>query len=191
MIVVRVSRTKPGTCIGIMAAGMLLAGCGPTKKPLLPQPPAVHVDRWGTEAAIQRVKNLSREADNLTADSHQLPGRDAADHSRIMQRIFTDLIQTLTLMGTPGDDRVLAQRITIIQTSRASLAGGAPDLRVEPTIDTALRAAVAAALADLSHTDAFEQTDLGTDLDTLSAYLARLDNFPRSSPPSRGRRRSR
>jgi hypothetical protein len=147
---------------------------------VLPQPPATRpVDRWGTNAAIERVRALGRESDNLAADEKELPGRDAADHSRIMQRIFTDLLQILPLMGDANQDRVLKLRMAVIQTARADLASGAAALRIEPTIDNALRNAIAA-LSDLSHTDSFEEADVAKDLDSLSASLNPLDQSERS-----------
>ena len=112
MIVVRVSRPKITTCIGMMLAGTLFAGCTP-KKPALPQPPTTqHIDRWGTEAAIRRVKNLSRESENLAADDHQLPGVDAVDHSRIMQRILINDAEIRQLADPWLDDldEILAGR---------------------------------------------------------------------------------
>jgi hypothetical protein len=152
---------------------MLLLGCTP-KKPALPQPPPPKADRWGTEATLRRVKDLGREADNLAADSQLLPGHDAADHSRIMQRVFTDLLQTLSLLGNPVTDRKLALELTTIQTARAQLASGSTQLRVEPAIDTGLRTADEA-LADISHNDDLEQADIGPLLDKLLAQISRLD----------------
>jgi hypothetical protein len=158
-----------------MLAGSLVPGCGPAPAKVLPQPPATqHSIVWDTEKNLKRVRDLSREAENLATDDKLLPGSDAADHSRLMQRIFTDLLQTLPLLADPGENRVLAQRLAIIQNSRALLANGPRDLAVDPTIDTALRAAQGA-LADISHSDNYEQADLAAPLDKLSAQINRLD----------------
>jgi hypothetical protein len=132
------------------------------------------IDRWGTAASARRIRELGREADNLAADARLLPGHDAADHSRIVQRVFTDLLQILPLLESPAGNRVLAQRLTIIQTSRAKLTSGSTELAMAPTIDTALQAADAA-LADISHGDSFAEADFRTELDTLSAKIDHLD----------------
>jgi hypothetical protein len=177
MSVVRVSWPKARTRFGIAMAGLLLTGCGPSQphNKVLPQPPATqHSFIWNTDKTLERVRNLSREADNLASDAKLLPGNDGTEHSRLMQRVFSDVLQTLPLLANPGEDRVMAQRMTIIQTSRAQLATGSRELAMEPAIDTALRAA-GAALADISHGDNYEQADLGALLDKLSAQINRLD----------------
>jgi hypothetical protein len=183
MTVVRENWPNAGTWLGILMAGMLLGGCTPKGKNSLP-PVAGTVmgsgtmkqstDRWGTDAAKKRVRDLSIEAKTLGDDAKMLPGRDAADHSSKMQGVFTHLLQALPLLQNPDDNRILAQRLTIIETARARLASGAADLAMSPTIDTALRAADAA-LADISHGDNFEQADFADVFDKLSARINRLD----------------
>ncbi len=176
MTVVRVSWPKARRQFGIAMAFLLISGCGPSHPAkVLPQPPTTQRSNiWNTDKTVRRVRDLSREADNLASDSKLLPGGDAAEHSRLVQRIFTDVLQILPLLADPGEDRVLAQRMSIIQNSRAQLAAGSRELAVEPTIDTALRAA-GAALADISHGDNYQQADLGPLLDKLSAQINRLD----------------
>jgi hypothetical protein len=163
-------------CLVIPLASLLLAGCTPkgNAKRVLPQPPpARDNDRWIAETA-KRVRDLEHESERLAEDARTLPGQNAAEHSRIMQKIFGDYLRILPLLANPASDRVLAQRMSIIDNSRAQLAGAAPNLAVEPAIDTALRAA-AAALGDISHTENYQQADVGQTLDKISAKNNQLD----------------
>lgn len=175
MSVARVSWARSAACLGTSAAIMLL-GCGPKKAPTLvtPPPPITNPRPAASSDVAVRVRNLSRESDNLADDSRKLPGRDAGEHRKLMARVLTDLSQTLPLLGDPAQDRVLAQRLTVIQNSRAQLEHGSTELSAEPTIDTGLRAA-SAALADLSHSDYYDQAELGPLLDKLSAQIDKLD----------------
>lgn len=178
MIAVRANGPHPWRGPGIvLSAGMLLlTGCPQTQTPSS-QPASQSAQpktmSQGMSHATDRIHNLSLEAEHLTADAQQLPGHDSAEHSRLMQRVLVDLLQTLPLLADSSEDRVLQQRLSIIQTSRATLANSA-GLAIEPTIDNALRAA-GAALADVSHADGYEQADVGPSLDKLSAQLNRLD----------------
>lgn len=151
-------------------------GCLPREgKNALPQPPPpAHPFGNPNANPAERVRLLSKNAATLGYDAQALPGGSAADHSGIMQRVFTDLLQILPLLGNPDNDRVLAQRLSIIQSARAQLSSGNPELSVDPIIDTALRAA-SAALADLSHTDGLEEAKVAPLLDKLSAQINRLD----------------
>jgi hypothetical protein len=142
---------------------------------VLPQPPAIRPSAiWSPDAVTRRVRELSRCADNLSSDAKLLPGRDAADHERIMQRIFSDLLQTLPLLADPRDDRGVAMKLKTIQDARSKLANGTKDLAIEPIIDGGLSAA-GAALADISQGEEFRQADLGALLDKLSAQLNRQE----------------
>lgn len=169
---------KVRCCSGFagLVAAMLLTGCAThdAGKAALPQPPPEKSSLTPHADPASRVRALEQQSAQLSQDAHRLPGRDSAEHSRVMQQIFTDLLQTLPLLSDPSSDRVLAQRLSIIQNSRAQLAADSTQLSIEPAIDTGLRSA-SAAVADISHGDGYQQADLGPLLDKLSAQVNRLD----------------
>jgi len=170
MSIVGVSRPRAGWPV-VVVAGLLMTGCVPNGgKSTLPQPPATAAANHWTDDGPRRVRALEAAATVLADDAKQLPGHDAAEHSKLVQRVFSDLLTVLPLLANAGSDRVLAQRMTIIQSSRAQLAGAAPDISIEPAIETGLRAA-SAALSDISHGDAYESADVGAVLDKLSAQV--------------------
>ena len=177
MSVVRVSWPDARTWFGIIMAGLLsAAGCvHPPASLLLPTPPATRSSPiWSSDAVTEHVRNLSREVDTLASDAKMLPGNDAVDHARIMQRVFADLRNTLPLLGNPVNDRALAQRLITLDEARSRLAAAPSEGNTESIIDEGLRNA-AAALADVSRGDNFEQVNIGESLDKLSASLDRLD----------------
>lgn len=181
MSVVRVSWPSARTRFGIVLAGLLLTtGCVPAKSTsALPQAPATGPSLSGSDAITRRLSSLGRESDNLASDAKLLPGRDAPDHVRIMQRIFADLLNTLPLLAEPGDNPRLSLHLDSIRASSAQLAKGSAELRIEPVIDTALREA-GAALLDISDSyklidPASGEGEIGPALDKLSAEFSRLD----------------
>src|SRR5665213_649435 len=173
MTLVRLSRQMM-RCITVSMASLLLVGCTPEPqaKRVLPQPPPAR-DNWAADAA-KRVHDLERESNRLADDSRLLPGENRTQHSRLVQRVFGDLLKVFPLLANPSSDRVLAQRMSIIDNSRAQLAAASAGLAIEPAIDTALRAA-AAAVADIAHSENYQQADVGATLDKLSAQVNRLD----------------
>lgn len=175
MSVVRVSWLARGASCGAIGAGVLLTGCAPKQKPTLVTPPRVAnpQPKAATDLNV-RVSELSGASGQLANDSKQLPGRDDAEHRRIMSRVFDDLLKALPLLGDPQQNRVLRMQMSSIQNSRAQLQYGSTDLSVEPSINTALRSA-AAALGDISHAHYYDQTALGPMFDKLSAQINRLD----------------
>jgi hypothetical protein len=166
------SGNKRGLLMIALSGAFLIGGCMPREgKSLLPQPPPPA--RTSVNPG-DRVKLLTKAADTLGYDAQALPGGTAAEHSAIMQRVFNDFLQIFPLLGNADEDRVLAQRLSIIQSSRAQLSGGSRDLSVEPAMDNALRAA-SAELGDLSHIDSLAAADVAPLLDKLSAQANQLD----------------
>jgi outer membrane murein-binding lipoprotein Lpp len=160
---------------GISLAGLLLSGCAPKAKPMLPQPPPIQADPWGTVATGRRIHQLAKDATQLASDAHALQGdHTAAEHSRIVQRVFTDLLAILPRLQSLEDNRPLAEKLRIIQDARAQLASGSADISMLPTIDGALRAADDA-LADISRGDNFQEADYHEQFDIMRAQINNLD----------------
>lgn len=175
MIVTGKSRRGLEFGAAVLLSG-LVAGCGGSNpKTALPQPPAMPTTTaaWSPDKTVQRVRDLEREAAAFADDSHKLPGQNAAEHAKLVQQLFTDLLHTFPLLSNPAEDRPLAQRMMVIDNARALLGAGG-DTSIEPAIETGFRAAFAA-LADISHYDGFESAEVGPLLDHLSAILTRME----------------
>ncbi|HZL35337.1 MAG TPA: hypothetical protein VFC78_08505 [Tepidisphaeraceae bacterium] len=176
MSVVRVTWLSRWAWSSALAASLLIGGCGPKKQPTMVKPPpriANPRPKSATDLSV-RVSELSQASKALADDSKQLPGSDDASHRKIMGRVFDDLLKILPLLDNPRQNRLLAMQMSSIQNSRSQIQYGSASLAMEPSINTGLRSA-AAALADLSHADYYDQATLGPILDKLSAQIDRLD----------------
>lgn len=168
----RLLRSSPLLLLAVAALGCHQSG---DDKSALPQPPAVPRAMPDPVAppASRRGPELTRASAALSDDAKQLPGPSAAEHAKIVARVCNDLLTALPLLSDIAADRVMAERLAIIQSSRGQLsAGGA--LAIEPAIDTALRAANSA-LADISRRQGYPQAELGPMIDQLSGMIAKLD----------------
>jgi hypothetical protein len=152
-----------------------LAGCA-KQHPTLPPPSAAQPNpppRVASDVAT-RVQTLDRLADSFARLSNQLPGGSVDEHRALMSQAFGQLEEILPMLDGPAPGAEFRQQMQVISDAQAELTTGPKDLSPEPTIDTGLRAA-RDVLANISHTSFYEQGNLRSQFDQLSAKLNELD----------------
>jgi hypothetical protein len=132
-----------------------------------PPPP---VER-SAEVRSDELGELSRRF-NETAET--LPGRTPQEHRQRMQQVFAELARILPVLYGPNPPGTFRQQLRIVESARTQLASAPQSLAVEPTVDTALRAA-RDALESVASRTYFDQAQLGQSMDRLNASVAGLD----------------
>lgn len=121
-----------------------------------------------------RVATLERLSDTYSRTSNELPGRDLAEHRKLMAQVFAQLEEILPLLEGPNPGAEFRQQIQVIRDAQAELSSGPADLSPEPTIDVGLRAA-RDVLTSIAQKEYYDQTKLTTLFDQLAAKINDLD----------------
>ena len=146
------------------------------KPPALNPPPAVEAD---VGVRIDELAGLSKQ---FSETAKRLPGRSAEEDRAALQQALAELAQILPILYGPQPDGAQRQQLRIVQSARAQLASPAQGLALEPTIDTALRAA-RDSFASLGRTSYFDREQIGQTLDRLDAKVGGLDTARGATHP--------
>lgn len=147
-----------------------IGGCARKKAPAPPPPPPLPS---ATQQAQQRVDALTSQFQQLSELANRLPGENERDHRQVMAQVFGQLAHILPMLAPRTG--ALSQQLAILQNAQRELTGGSQQMASEPTIDTALRAALNA-LIDASHSYETAQP-IQPMADQLHARLAELDTI--------------
>lgn len=151
----------------------LCAGCAKRqssmgKAPEVNPPPKVET------SAAARSDELGELSRRFGETAQTLPGGTAQEHRRLMRQVFAELAQALPVLYGPNPPGTFRQQLRIVENARTQLGSASQSLAVEPTIDTALRAA-RDALESMASRSYFDQAQLGQSMDRLNAAVAGLD----------------
>src|SRR5207248_8303619 len=124
--------------------------------------------------ARERVKELTARAQEYEQNAKSLPGPNEQAHRAQLAAQFSLLAQILPALNGPEMSGDFRQQLRIIDSTRAQLANTAPDLSIEPAVDTGLRAAHHA-LAGIAQRNFTDTPDAGKSLDAMRAKVQELD----------------
>jgi hypothetical protein len=159
----------------VTCATVALALTGCTKqRSTMGRPPAVNPPPAVESNVEVRVDELAGLSKQFSETARQLPGRNAEEDRAALRQAFTELAQILPILYGPNPDGAQRQQLRIVESARTQLASPAQGLALEPTVDTALRAA-RDALESLGRRSYFDQQQIGQTLDRLDAKVTELD----------------
>jgi len=161
----------------LLLAAIVFAGCArKTDTTLNPPPPEPNPEPHLASDARERVKALGALAQEFADGANQLPGRNNVDDRAAVAQEFALLSQILPMLNGPDMTGDFRQQLGIVSSTRALLSSASEDLAVEPTIDTALRAANRA-LTSISQRSFIELTDVTKNLETMRVKIEELDGL--------------
>jgi hypothetical protein len=159
----------------LILATLVFFGCAPKTETTLEHPPAEpNPQPQLASDARERVKELMARAQEYAESAKKLPGpNEQADRAFLLNQ-FSLLAQILPALNGPQMTGDFRQQLRIIDSTRAQLANTAPDLSIEPAVDTGLRAAhhAVAGIAQRNFTDV---PDASKSLDAMRAKVQELD----------------
>src|SRR5581483_8125078 len=128
-------------CVAVLSAGLMM-GCNATNKspeakvkPVQPNPQPMKSD------VAKRIDLVKQEANALSQQAAELPGRTADQDRQMVQNVFGTLGTLLPNLAGPDENGAFRQQVQIVQTTRAQLTSAPASMPLEPVIDTGLRAA--------------------------------------------------
>jgi hypothetical protein len=164
---------KCGSCAAVALGISVLAGCA-KRQSSMGKPPEVNPSPAVITSAAARSEQLGDLSRRLAETVQTLPGRTPQEHRQRMQQVFARLAQVLPVLYGPNPPGQFRQQLRIVENARSQLASAPQSIAVEPTIDTALRAA-RDALDSMASRDYFDQAQLAQSMDRLNASVAALD----------------
>ena len=163
-----------GLFLSLLAATLFL-GCAPKTETTLEPPPAEpNPQPQLASDARERVKELTARAQEYADSAKKLPGPNEQADRALLVNQFSLLAQMLPALNGPQMAGDFRQQLRIIDSTRAQLASTAPDLSIEPAVDTGLRAAHQA-LAGIAQRNFSDIPDAGKSLDAMRAKVQELD----------------
>jgi hypothetical protein len=173
-----VSRGLPPALAMALALVMALAlsvtsGCA-KRQSSMGKPPEINPPPKVEASAGKRSDELGELSRRFGETAQKLPGGTPQEHRRLMQQVFAELTQVLPVLYGPNPPGTFRQQVRIVENARTQLGTAPQTLAIEPTVDTALRAARDALESPASRTY-FDQAQLGQSVDRLNASVAALD----------------
>jgi len=157
------------TKIGLVVAGLIVAGGCRKAPPPPPPPPPV---QWQPPSSRPgQVHDLVEQADNLDQAIAKLPGESMDAHRQAYHEALVSLAKALRLAEGTGASQQFASRIGVVESSRDQLAGGSIN---RPQLEAAENEAIRASLAILDQISTDQLSDdsqLKTQLDTARSTL--------------------
>jgi hypothetical protein len=167
----------------VTCATVALALTGCTKqRSTMGRPPAVNPPPAVESNVEVRVDELAGLSKQFSETARRLPGRSPEEDRAALRQAFTELAQILPILYGPNPDGAQRQQLRIVESARTQLGSPAQGLALEPTVDTALRAA-RDALEALGRRSYFDQQQVGQTLDRLDAKVTSLDAARGASHP--------
>jgi hypothetical protein len=164
------------------AALALAAGGCPKQRSTMDAPPAINPPPPVEADVGVRVDELGGLSKKLAGDAEKLPGGSPEEHHAALREAFSDLAQVLPILYGPQPEGSQRQQLRIIESARTQLSSPAQGLSLEPTIDTALRAA-RDSLEALGRGSYFDRPQIAQALDQLDAKVTGLDAARGASHP--------
>src|SRR5438067_2176957 len=129
----------------LSAAGLIAAGCA-TKNNTTVGQKAKDTQQPGPQQAqlagdaTGRVRDIISKVGILQQSTEPLPGANDAEHRKLMETCFGNLLQVFPLLEGEYQSGEFRQGMRILDSSRQQLASGSKDLAIEPTIGQGMRA---------------------------------------------------
>jgi hypothetical protein len=151
----------------------LCSGCA-KRQGSMGKPPEVNPPPKVQASAGARSDELGELSRRFGDTAQSLPGGTPQEHRRLMQQVFAELAQLLPVLYGPNPPGTFRQQVRIVENARTQLGTAPQTLAIEPTVDTALRAA-RDALESLASRAYFDQARLGQSVDRMNTSVAALD----------------
>jgi len=163
----------------ILAASIMstaaLMGCQPHKPPLHRAVTQPNLNSPVMTDVNQRMPELKARAAVFTAAAKALPGDDSADDRKLTIGAFDSASAALALLGGPTPNGGFRQDLRIIDNVRQRISSSSPDMSIDPTTDTGLRA-IYNALINLRERYFLADRQVQTQLDAVRDKVDALDS---------------